>query len=142
MAFPVSLCKKRIQALLREAAILRDGGCVLRNMPEAGRCGSRATKDGHLILQAEHLVSRERSVSFGDMRNIVCLCERHHGYFKQKSGRLYWELIKRVIGPERWAWIKKVEADHKPYRMTLWDWEKVEINLLQEVVNLGEGRSG
>ena len=94
----VTKAKKRIQALLRQLAIARDGGCVLRNVcTEAGQCGGRRG-DGELILQAEHLVSRTRSVSFGDMRNIVCLCLVHHGYFKQRQSRLYWELIEKIIG--------------------------------------------
>src|SRR5665213_940960 len=36
---PVALCKIRIQPLVRETAIIRDGGCVLRHYPEAGACG-------------------------------------------------------------------------------------------------------
>jgi hypothetical protein len=112
----------------------RDGGCVLRVFPEAGNCGPRRT-DGELILQAEHLVSRARSFSFGDMRNIVCLCRNHHFYFKQRNGRLYWELIQKIIGPERWEWIKKAEADQKSYPMGIYDWQKVETGLRGELVS-------
>jgi hypothetical protein len=128
--------KKRIQALLREIAIARDGGCVLRDYPEAGMCGGYGPKSGTLILQAEHLVSRARSVSFGDMRNIVCLCQRHHGYFKEQNGRLYWELIEKIIGPERWEWIKRVERDQKAYPMGASDWVKVEMALKQELAEI------
>ena|SRR3990167_348920 len=129
----VSKTKVKIQALLRELAIQRDKHCVLQDYPEAGVCGSRATKDGHLIIQAEHLISRARSVSFGDMRNIVLLCQRHHGYFKEQNGRLYWELIEKIIGVERWAWIKKVERDTKSYPMSLSDWTKIYLVLIQEL---------
>lgn len=127
----VPQAKKRIQALLREKAIQRDGGCVLRHYPEAGPCGGYR-KDGGLILQAEHLVTRVNSISYGDMRNIVCLCRHHHGRFKPQHGRLYWELVERHVGPERWAWIRRVEEEHrnhKTHRMTLWDWQKVDLAL-------------
>src|SRR3990167_4521339 len=136
----VSKTKVKIQALLRELAIQRDKHCVLQDYPEAGVCGSRATKDGHLIIQAEHLISRARSVSFADMRNIVLLCQRHHGYFKEQNGRLYWELIEKIIGQERWNWIKKVEKDTKPYHMDLADWQKIEIVLYNELQKRSEER--
>ena len=56
-------------------------------------------------------MSRARGVSFGDMRNIVCLCQRHHGYFREQIDRLYWELTEEIIGQARWEWIKRVERD-------------------------------
>lgn len=127
-----SKCKVRIQALLREIAIKRDGGCVLRYFPTTGPCGG-FRKDGELILQAEHLNTRERNISYGDMRNIVCLCQRHHGYFKPQYSRLYWEIIEKVIGPERWEWLKKVEADRKSYPMGIYEWSKIEMALRQEL---------
>jgi hypothetical protein len=133
---PTALCKIRIQALLREIAILRDGGCVLRNFIEAGVCGGYGPKSGKLILQAEHLNTRERNISFGDMRNIVCLCQRHHGYFKQQNGALYWDLIRRHIGEERWAWLQRVIADRKTYPMGIYEWQKVELALRAELKSL------
>ena len=128
----VALCKNRIQKLLRELVIIRDSGCVLRDYPETGQCGGY-TNDGELILQGEHLVTRSNSISFGDMRNIVCLCKRHHGYFKPQHSRLYWELIEKIIGKERWEWVKRVEADKKPYPMRLYDWQKIEMVLHKEL---------
>lgn len=128
-----ALCKDRIQGLLRELAINRDGGCVLRKYPEAGVCGGYSPKSGKMILQAEHLNTRERNVSFGDMRNIVTLCLRHHHFFKQQYGPLYWELIEKVIGPERWAWLKKVQMDRKTYTMGFWEWSKTEWALKREL---------
>jgi hypothetical protein len=107
-----AVVKKRIQALLRETAILRDGGCVLRWYPEAGECGGYR-KDGQFILQAEHLVTRSSSATYADMRNIVCLCVHHHGHFKPQHSYLYWVLIERHIGPTNWAWFKRAEADKK-----------------------------
>jgi hypothetical protein len=49
-----------------------------------------------------------------------------------QHGRIYWELIERYVGPERWAWIKSVEADeraHNAHRFTLHDWQKIEVLL-------------
>lgn len=131
----VARCKRRIQALLREIVILRDGGCLLRRYPEAGRCGGYAPKTGNLVLQAEHLITRERNISYGDLRNIVALCARHHQFFKPQNSRLYWTLIHKAIGPERSAWLDRVEADRKSYPMGLWDWEKVELSLQKELEN-------
>jgi len=124
--------KDRIQALLRKIAIARDGGCVLRNYPEAGPCGG-FRKDGELILQAEHLNTRARNISFADMRNIVCLCKRHHGFWKPQHSRLYWQLIEQIIGPERWKWLKRVEADNRTYPMTKSDWQLLELALTKEL---------
>lgn len=118
--------KREIQALLREYAIARDGGCVLKDKG-AGVCAGP--------LQAEHLVSRANSASFGDMRNIICLCQRHHIFWKPQNSRLYWELVEEIIGPERWAWIKRVEADKRPYKM---DWCLIKVALEQEVRKLKE----
>jgi hypothetical protein len=129
---PTAQCKDRIQALLRAIVIFRDGGCVLRHYPEAGVCGGYRN-DGELILQAEHLNTRERNISYGDMRNIVCLCQRHHGYFKPQHGALYWSLIRRHIGEERWAWIERVIADNRSYPMGLHEWLIVEIDLKAEL---------
>ena len=107
----------------------------MRHYPEAGKCGGYR-KDGELILQAEHLVSRERSVSFPDMRNIVCLCFFHHSFFKRKNGALYWDLVEKHIGRERWGWIQKVLRDHKAYPMSVYDWSKCETALSSELKQL------
>ena len=131
----VSKCKVRIQSLLRQIAIKKDGGCVMRHYPEAGQCGG-FKKDGDLILQAEHLNTRERNISYGDMRNIVLLCKYHHFYWKPKHSRLYWELIRKVIGEERWEWLKRVEADKKLYTFGIYEWSAIEMALKQELTNL------
>jgi hypothetical protein len=60
-----------IQALLRELAIARDGGCVLSRYTEAGSCGDR-TKSNELILQAEHLNSRKHAVSVSGLQVPRC----------------------------------------------------------------------
>ena len=126
--------KKEIQALLRELAIKIYGTCVLSKYPETGACGSY-TKAGNLILQAEHLNSRSNTVSFGDMRNIILLCQRHHIYWKPQNSQRYWELIREIIGEERWAWYVKVRDDKRAYKVDL---RLVKIALEQELKNYGQ----
>jgi hypothetical protein len=118
---PVAATKRRIQALLRLRVIERDGGCLLRGIEGVGACSQ--------VLQAEHLVSRANSASYGDLRNVICLCQRHHIFWKPQNSRLYWELIEMKIGPERWEYVKVTEADRTPHRMTAWDWQEVERSL-------------
>lgn len=125
--------KKRIQALLREGVIARDGGCFLRHYPQAGRCGSRPTKSGQIILQADHLNSRRHGVSFGDLRLAVCACERHHIHWKKQEPDLYTRLAREFIGPVRSALLDTVQNDHRPHKM---DWKLVEFALRQEVAKL------
>lgn len=109
--------KREIQAELRIAVSKRDGGCVLRNHAEAGACSGP--------LQAEHLITRSNSQTFADLRNIVCLCQRHHIFWKPQNSRLYWELIRDIIGEERWRWYLLADADRarNQTRMTLHDWQ-------------------
>jgi len=121
--------KAEIQDLIRTIAISRDGGCVLRHYSEAGPCGG-LRNDGKLILQAEHLVTRSNSASFGDMRNIVTLCRNHHLFYKPQHSREYWDIIRKHIGEERWDWIKRVEQDHSPHKV---DWKLVRIVLEQQI---------
>jgi hypothetical protein len=88
----------------------------------------------HLIVSS--VPRRADSISFADLRNIVCLCRHHHGHFKLEHGRLYWELVRKRIREERWAWLKAVEADRKPYRFYLADrlkqeaWLKTKLQFL------------
>ena len=118
--------KNAIQAKLRALARHRDGGCIMRHYPESGLCGG-TNKEGALILQAEHLITRSNSATFADMRNIVCLCQRHHGFFKPQHSRLYWEIIERHLGPQLWNWLKLAEADRTPHKR---DW-KMELLALE-----------
>lgn len=119
----LSQTKRRIQALLRACVILRDSGCILKDHRDTGPCFGP--------LQAEHLNSRRHARTFGDLRNIVCLCQRHHIFWKPQHSRQYWELIEELIGPARWAWLKLAELDHTPFKA---DWRLVEI-VLQEELN-------
>jgi hypothetical protein len=73
----VALIKDDIQAYCRDIVILRDGGCIFRNEP--GHVCSGFAKDGHLILQADHLITRANSATYADTRLIVCVCKGIHG---------------------------------------------------------------
>lgn len=125
--------KIEIQSLVRELGILRDGGCILRHYPEAHRCGGYRN-DGELILQAEHLVTRGNSATFGDMRNIVILCRYHHTSFKPQYSRQYWDLIRRHVGEDLWKWIKAVEEDTTAYKV---DWKLVILDLKNQLKKHG-----
>lgn len=127
---PNEAAKSRIQPLLRDFVILRDGGCLLRKVTaEAGNCGGYR-KDGGLILQAEHLNSRRHAISFADTRLVICLCERHHIFFKKQEPDLYYKLVKRLIGPTRTALLDQVENDHRAHKA---DWIMEEMALKQEL---------
>jgi len=75
-----------IQALLRDHAIQRDGGCALRHCAEAVDCGGR-TRSDELILQAEPLNSRKHSVSCATC--ATSLCPHHHLHFRKKEPPVY-----------------------------------------------------
>src|SRR3990167_8904588 len=131
MPSPVSQAKKRIQALVRDIVIKRDGGCILRGRKDIAPCnGYRA--DGELILQADHLITRGKNIGFAETRLIVCLCKGHHTAKTFKCKEEYEEIIAELIGPERKELWYKVKKDHKPYHMVLSDWWKVIVALKQE----------
>lgn len=79
--------KDRIQDLVRDIVIARDGGCIFRDAPfevtqgSGPPCGGYA-KDGHLILQADHLITRANGATYSDTRLLVCVCRNHHGWKK------------------------------------------------------------
>lgn len=115
---PRAVLKDQIQALLRDIAIKRDGGCILRDLQGIPRC-SGYRNDGELILQAEHLVTRSSTNYFGDTRNIVCLCKFHHIVWKPQYSKDYWEAVEKVLPPARWQWYLRAKADDRPYQVDL-----------------------
>ncbi len=119
--------KKQIQALLRKRAIERDGSCIVGQhralLPQNWHVCGPLRQDGEIIVQAEHLVGRASSASYGNMDNIVLLCMRHHFHFKKQHGALYWEIVRKHIGEKRWEQVQQWEADSwKPTRMFTADW--------------------
>jgi hypothetical protein len=111
-----------------EQEIQRDRGCIFRHYPEAGACGGYR-KDGALILQADHLNTRARNISYGDVRLAVCACQRHHIFWKPQHPDQYMRIAREHIGPERSALLDRVIADQTPYRFFLSDWQKLEASL-------------
>lgn len=124
--------KDRIQAKVREIVILRDGGCWLRGKQmEFGPC------DGP--LQADHLETRSKNISYAVTDLIVCACRRHHYYHGHPVKRWrdrYEELARKFIGEKRATLWDRVRMDGKAHPMSAWDWAKVEIALEQELENL------
>lgn len=128
----VALAKRRIQALLREVVIARDAGCFLRHYSQAGACGGYAS-DGHLILQADHLNTRARNISYGDERLAVCACQRHHIFWKPQHPDEYMRLARKFIGPQRAKLLDAVIADRRSYHYVLHDWLIIESVLRTKV---------
>ena len=141
----VAKVKENIQALIREIVILRDGGCIFRDPDIQARfdlppCNGYA-KDGHLILQADHLVTRANSASYADPRLVVCACKGHHGWKSVGGNRrkaIYDEAVRKIIEPERVALWDRMEADERSKhgnRYALSDWKKEEAYLLTQTRN-------
>ena len=132
---PTAVAKDEIQGLLRAIAIKRDGGCVMRNYPETGLCGGHRT-DGEIILQFDHLNTRARNISYGDVRLGICVCKRHHLYYKKQHPFEYERCAIGAIGKKRAELLYRVRADRKMYSMGLWEWQKIIIGLKRELEKL------
>jgi hypothetical protein len=118
---------------------LRDRGCVLDGYGEFGiaipRCNGYAN-DGHLILQADHLITRGNSATYSDMRLIVCVCKGHHLWKKWNEAR-YNEVVRTLLSPERVAlWDRAYAARYLPSRKYTSDWAKELAALKQELRDL------
>lgn len=104
--------KQEIQNLLLQIVTLRDGGCIFRNQAWH-RCNGFAN-DGHLILQADHLITRANSTTFADSRLVVCVCKGAHGW-KSIGSNLrkaeYDEIVKTILPRERVELWEKCEKD-------------------------------
>jgi hypothetical protein len=138
--------KDDIQATVRAIVIARDGGCIFqlfkRGEPDLAvylnvgdgvpSCNGYA-KDGHLILQADHLVTRANSATYADTRLVVCVCKGHHGWKKWNEQR-YNEIVRQLLPADRVAlWDKAHAARYIPTRMTSSDWAKELAALKQEL---------
>jgi len=144
-----AVLKTEIQALLREIAILRDGGCVLRDVPKTWITKCRGTvdiphcngynKNGEYVLQFDHLNSRRFNVSFANPDLGVCVCRGHHGW-KKWNEEIYNEIIRTIIGPERCASWDRAAADRATYHMDSGDWAKVKAGLEQALDNMRQNQ--
>lgn len=129
--------KDEIQRLVREIVITRDGGCILdRHYPDIPPCNGYR-KDGQLILQADHLITRANSATFADTRLIVTLCKGHHGWKSVGSNARkaqYDAIVKTILPAERVQLWERCEADSwRPHRTGAYDWRLALTALRQEL---------
>lgn len=133
-----SVLKEEIQKLVREIVILRDGGCIFKK--EKGHICTGYANDGHLILQADHLITRANSETFADTRLIVCVCKGIHGWKSLASNMRKEEYDRRVkkLIPEETIelWDKCEKNRFNPYRMGAMDWRMEIVNLKSELNDL------
>lgn len=135
---PSAIAKREIQSLVRRIVILRDGGCILRNLVDAPPC-SGWRKDGQLVLQADHLITRANSSTYADTRLVVCVCKGHHGW-KKYNKEQYDDVVSRVLSPERvLLWEGAMQDSWRPARRYSADWELSIVLLKRELFDLHEG---
>lgn len=130
-----SAIKKEIQALLREIVILRDGGCIFRNYPEAGKCGGWRS-DGELILQADHISSRGNSTTYALTDNVVCICRNHHTFWKRKNPAEWTDITRKHIGVERFDRMISLGKEKARHSYTTYDWGKIALGLKDDLKKL------
>ena len=137
-----SVLKERIQELIRAVVILRDDGCIFKK--EKGHVCTGYANDGHLILQADHLLPRNNSETYADSRLVVCVCKGIHGW-KSVGSNLrkeeYDRRVKKLISKERVELWKKCEKNRfNSYKMGASDWKLEIINLESELQDLSNSR--
>lgn len=118
--------KRNIQALLRQIVIKRDGGCILRK--------KRWCNDP--VLQADHLITRANSATYGDSRLVVCVCRSCHAWKSLGSNRnkaQYDALVKTILSTDRVKLWEACELDSwRPTRNYTSDWKAIEVALRAE----------
>src|SRR3990167_10149519 len=107
--------KKEIQALVRDIVIIRDGGCLLRNIKGIAPCNGYAGDDNHLVLQADHLVTRGKNVGYATTDLIICLCKGHHTAKTFTEKERYEDIIRGLIGKRRERLWNLAKADQKAH---------------------------
>jgi hypothetical protein len=130
---PTAEAKENIQALLRDIVILRDGGCILRNI--------RHCSD--LVLQCDHLITRANSATYADSRLCVCVCRSCHGWKSMGSNRnkqQYDAIVRTLLPPDRVELWDRCEAESwRPTRKGSYDWRLEDAALRQELATLKQG---
>lgn len=129
---PTAVIKKEIQALLRDLVILRDKGCVVGRVR---RCGNDVFNP-NAVYQAEHLIERSNSITYGDSRLVVCVCKNCHfwKHIKKSNHDEYDAIIRTLISLERVrVWDLAEQNRFKPNRM---DWVLVKLALEAELAKL------
>ena len=129
----VSEIKQEIQDTLRQICILRDGKCILFGIKCRHQYG-----DGE-VYQAEHLVERSNSETYGDPRLVVLVAKPCHGWkhFNDSNKEQYDKWVRTKISKERVELWDKCKADHwKPKKTGSYDWKLVLLALKQELRKL------
>ena len=125
--------KREIQAVLRDIVMLRDRGCILRGERS---CGGELGAIG-VVLQADHLISRNNSATYADSRLVVCVCRKCH-YWKSAGSNLrkaqYDELVKTILPESRVKLWEKCEKDS--WRVTKMDWVLELVALKQQLAKM------
>lgn len=126
-------CKERIQSLLRDIVMIRDGGCILRSKRA---CGAILGASGH-VLQADHLITRANSATYADPRLVICVCRSCH-YWKSvgsnRNKQEYDALVRTVLPQERVDLWDRCEQDSwRADRKYAADWKLAEAALKQEL---------
>ena len=122
--------KSQIQDLLRAIVIIRDGGCILRNLQGVPQCNGYRS-DGELILQADHLITRSNSATYAELKLVVCVCKGHHGWKKYYETR-YNEVVRKILPTESVElWDLREKERFIPTRKGAYDW-KMEVVFLKE----------
>lgn len=131
--------KRQIQDLARACVIVRDGGCLLYNLQGHDgipMCNGYA-KDSHLILQADHLITRANSATYADTRLIVCVCKGHHGWKKYHKEQ-YDAVLRNILPKDRVVLWERAQGDSwRPNRKYAADWKLAIVALKKELADLG-----
>jgi hypothetical protein len=127
--------KREIQSLVRDIVILRDKGCILRDIR---RCNG---VPGLAVLQADHLITRANSATYADTRHIVCVCRGCHGWKSlgdnQRTAE-YDALVKTILPQDRVRLWELAEAERlRAYPMRANDWKLQVVLLKQELRSYG-----
>lgn len=127
--------KREIQDAVRDIVIARDGGCILRDNPHVSACNGYR-KDGKLVLQADHLITRANSATYADTRLIVCVCLGHHGW-KNWHKKEYEAVVRTVISKERVIlWDRAEENSWRLTRNYASDWKLALVALKSELAGI------
>lgn len=132
-----NIVKDNIQALARSIVIIRDGGCILRNSTLDGvpECNG-LKKDGTLILQADHLITRGNAATYSDTRLIVCVCKGHH-HWKTYSKERYDAVVRSLLSVDRVVlWDRAHAHRYEANRKFTNDWRLDEAALKSELAAL------
>lgn len=125
--------KDEIQRLVREIVIIRDGGCILRDRRGVPQCGG-FRRDGEMVLQADHLITRANSATYAATDLIVCVCKGHHGWKKWHEREYNAFLKEHVLSPQVVALWERCERESwRPVRTTAYDWKLTVAALKQEL---------